>query len=49
MLFHELIISDTSCLINLDRIDAICLLEQLFKKIIITNEAAMEFGKPVPD
>jgi predicted nucleic acid-binding protein len=49
MLSHELIISDTSCFVNLERIDAVCLLEQVFKKVIITKEVAMEFGKPVPD
>ncbi|MDR0338388.1 MAG: DUF3368 domain-containing protein [Planctomycetaceae bacterium] len=49
MSFRELIISDTSCLVNLERIDAVCLLQQVFKKIIITREVAMEFGKPVPD
>jgi predicted nucleic acid-binding protein len=49
MSFHELIISDTSCLVNLERIGALCLLEQVFKKIIITKEVALEFGKPIPD
>jgi predicted nucleic acid-binding protein len=49
MLFHKLIISDTSCFVNLERIDAVHLLEQVFKKVIITKEVAIEFGKPVPD
>ncbi|MDR3197112.1 MAG: DUF3368 domain-containing protein [Planctomycetaceae bacterium] len=49
MSFHELIISDTSCLVNLERIEALCLLEQVFEKIIITKEVAMEFGKPIPE
>jgi predicted nucleic acid-binding protein len=35
MLFHKLIISDTSCLVNLEKIDAIHLLEQVFKKVIM--------------
>jgi predicted nucleic acid-binding protein len=43
------VISDTSCLINLERIDLLPLLQQLFRKIIITEEVALEFDRELPD
>jgi predicted nucleic acid-binding protein len=42
------IISDTSCLILLDKIDEIHLLKKLFGSIITTPEVADEFGLPLP-
>ncbi|MDR1964629.1 MAG: DUF3368 domain-containing protein [Planctomycetaceae bacterium] len=49
MLYPEIIISDTSCLINLERIDAFSLLEKIFGKIVVTKEVAAEFGQPLPE
>ena len=43
------IISDTSCLILLDKIGELQLLNTLFGKIIITKEIADEFEKDLPD
>lgn len=42
------IISDTSCLILLDKIDEIEILHKLFGIIITTSEVAKEFGQPLP-
>jgi predicted nucleic acid-binding protein len=42
------IISDTSCLILLDKIDSLEVLHQLFGIITTTEEVADEFGKPLP-
>lgn len=44
-----IIVSDTSCLILLDKIGRIGLLQSLFKKITITDIVAKEFGKELPD
>lgn len=43
------IISDTSCLILLDKIQELQLLQKLFKTIIITQIVADEFGTPLPE
>lgn len=43
------IISDTSCLILLDKIDELLLLNKLFGKIIIIREIAEKFEKDLPD
>jgi predicted nucleic acid-binding protein len=45
---QKIIISDTSCLILLDKIGALNLLNQLFKTITITAEIAEEFNKVLP-
>lgn len=45
----EIIISDTSCLILLSKIDRLDLLKQLSTKIYITPEIINEFGNNVPD
>jgi predicted nucleic acid-binding protein len=42
------IISDASCIILLDKIGELDLLNKLFGKIIITSEVASEFGHPLP-
>lgn len=42
------IISDASCIILLDKISELELLNKLFGKIIITSEVASEFGHPLP-
>lgn len=45
---HKIIISDTSCLILLDKIGELGILHKLFGTIIITTEVAEEFGQPLP-
>lgn len=42
------IISDASCIILLDKIGELDLLNKLFGKIIITSEVASEFGRLLP-
>ncbi len=44
-----IIVSDTSCLILLDKLGRIDLLQTLFNKITITDIIANEFGKKLPD
>ncbi len=46
---HGIIVSDTSCLILLDKLGRIDLLKSLFNKITITSIIADEFGKELPD
>lgn len=45
---HKIIVSDTSCLILLDKLERIDLLKSLFGKITITQTVADEFGKTIP-
>lgn len=45
---NNAIISDTSCLIALDRIGKLELLQKLFNTIITTPEVKYEFGKDLP-
>jgi predicted nucleic acid-binding protein len=42
------IISDTSCLILLDKIDELPILNKLFGVITTTSAVAREFGQPLP-
>lgn len=44
----QIIISDTSCLILLHKIDELDLLKKVFGRIIITEEVAREFNKSLP-
>lgn len=46
---QKVIISDTSCLILLDKVGELKLLNKLFGQIIITQEIAREFNKELPD
>jgi predicted nucleic acid-binding protein len=46
--FRKIVISDTSCLIALERIGLPGLLSRLFDQVITTPEVAAEFGKPLP-
>ena len=46
---QKTIVSDTSCLILLDKIKQLDLLMTLFGKIIVTQLVADEFGKKLPD
>ncbi len=45
---HKAIISDTSCLILLDKIGELEILSKLFGTIITTTEVASEFGQLLP-
>ncbi len=45
---HRTIISDTSCLILLDKIGELSILNKLFGNIITTSEVAEEFGQTLP-
>jgi predicted nucleic acid-binding protein len=45
---HKAIISDTSCLILLDKIGELEILNKLFGQIYTTPEVANEFGLPLP-
>jgi predicted nucleic acid-binding protein len=45
----KIIISDTSCLIILDKIQRLDLLEKLFNTVIITAEISEEFGGALPN
>ncbi len=44
----KIIVSDTSCLILLDKLDRLFILKQLFETITITPEIKSEYGKAVP-
>ena len=46
---QKVIISDTSCLILLDKIGELNLLNKLFGQITITQEIAEEFKNELPD
>jgi len=46
---YKAIIADTSCLILLDKIDAVSILRKLFGTITTSVEIAQEFGKPLPE
>ena len=43
------VISDTSCLIALERIGKLEVLKLLFAKVLITEEVRIEFGQAIPD
>ncbi len=45
----KIIISDTSCLIALTKIDKLELLKELYQEIIITTAVYQEFGGPLPE
>jgi predicted nucleic acid-binding protein len=46
---ETVVVSDTSCLIVLERIKELPLLENLFSEIEITEEVAAEFGEKLPN
>lgn len=46
---HKAIIADTSCLILLERIQSLFILESLYGEIVITPEIATEYGLPLPE
>ncbi|OGX83646.1 DUF3368 domain-containing protein [Hymenobacter coccineus] len=43
------IIADASCLILLEKIEALALLQQLFGRIVVTDIVAEEYGLPLPE
>ncbi|MDC8000643.1 DUF3368 domain-containing protein [Aequorivita todarodis] len=43
------VISDTSCLISLNKLGLLHLLKLLYDKITITPEVKLEWGKPLPN
>ena len=45
----KIVISDTSCLIALDRIDYLHILRETFNHILTTPEIEQEFGQKLPD
>ena len=45
----KVIISDTSCLIALSKIEKLDLLKELYQRVIITDEIYHEFGESIPD
>ena len=45
----EIVIADTSCLIALENINGLNLLQRLYRSVLITPEVAKEFGHPLPD
>jgi predicted nucleic acid-binding protein len=45
----KIIVSDTSCLIALTKIEKLDLLKELYQEIIITAEVYQEFGGSLPD
>ena len=46
---HNIVISDTSCLIILDNINHLWVLKELYSNIYTTDIIAKEFGKPLPE
>lgn len=45
----EVVISDTSCLILLSKIEMISLLEKMYGKVYVTDIVASEYGEPLPE
>ena len=45
----KVIVSDTSCLIVLSKIDELDLLRKLYKTVTITQEILLEYGENLPD
>ena len=45
----DVVISDTSCLIAMEKLDAFHLLKSLYGEVKITSEIAAEFGKSLPE
>jgi len=44
-----IIITDTSCLIALTKINVLHLLHELYEHVVITEEIYAEFGEPLPE
>lgn len=46
---QKIIVSDTSCLILLDKISQLDILKKLFNQVIVTQVVAEEYGKKLPE
>src|SRR3954463_3923834 len=46
---HRIVIADTSCLIVLEKIQQLSLLQKIYSEIITTPEIQIEFGDTLPD
>jgi predicted nucleic acid-binding protein len=46
---QPVIITDTTCLILLEKINELTLLQRLFRRVIITQTIADEFGNALPE
>jgi len=46
---NNVVITDTSCLIILDKLNLLNILPQLFAQILVTTEIASEYGQPLPE
>jgi predicted nucleic acid-binding protein len=46
---HRIVISDTSCLVVLEKIKKLFLLKELYPEVITTPEIVAEFGLPLPE
>ncbi|MDQ2746888.1 MAG: DUF3368 domain-containing protein [Acidobacteriota bacterium] len=46
---RRIILSDTSCLIVLEKIGELELLHTVFGEIVVTEDVAAEYGSPLPD
>ena len=46
---NSIVITDTSCLILLDKLNALYLLPQLYQSVFTTPQVAQEFRKVLPD
>ena len=45
---NKIVIADASCLIAIDKINKLALLNQLFKQTLVTPEVQLEFGAQLP-
>jgi predicted nucleic acid-binding protein len=45
----SVVISDTSCLIVLEKIDELLLLQKIYEEVITTPEVVVEFKRPLPN
>ncbi|MDR3285992.1 MAG: DUF3368 domain-containing protein [Prevotellaceae bacterium] len=46
---ETVVITDTSCLIVLTKLNVIDVLQKMYSNIIVTTDIAKEFGEPLPD
>jgi predicted nucleic acid-binding protein len=46
---NKIVITDTSCFVLLQKINALYILDQLFESVLTTPEIAKEFGDSLPD
>lgn len=49
MQLNKIVITDSSCFILLEKIDALDILNKLFKVVLTTPEIANEYGLPLPE